>query len=66
MLAFEDKQIARNLMAVHGLKAQALAQERLAEARLGGDRGGMERWQNVQAAIAELRRNARQHRIVSA
>ncbi len=65
MLAFENKQIARNLMTVHGLKAQALAQERLAEARISGDRGGVDRWQNVYAAIAELRRTSH-HRTVRA
>ena len=55
MLEFENKQIARNLMSVHGLRAQALVQERIAEARLAGDHNGLERWQNVRAAIAELR-----------
>ena len=40
MLAYENKQIARNIMSVHGLRAQALVQERMAEARLAGDRAG--------------------------
>ena len=65
MLEFENKQIARNLMVVHGLRAQALVQERLAEARLQGDHTGLERWQNVHAAIAELRRTG-QHQIENA
>jgi hypothetical protein len=65
MLEFENKQIARNLMSVHGLRAQALVQERIAEARLAGDHNGLERWQNVRAAIAELRRTG-QREIVNA
>jgi hypothetical protein len=43
-------------MEVHGLRAGAVAEERIAESRLGGDTTGLERWQNVRAAIAELRR----------
>jgi hypothetical protein len=65
MLEFENKQIARNLMSVHGLRAQAVVQERTAEARLAGDHDGLERWQNVGAAIAELRRTG-QHEIAAA
>jgi hypothetical protein len=52
----DSKYTAQNLMAVHGLRAQAVAQERMAEARQQGDTFGMERWQNVDAAISELRR----------
>jgi hypothetical protein len=51
-----NKLTAQNLMAVHGLRAQAVAQERIAEARQQGDTFGLERWQNVEAAINELRR----------
>jgi hypothetical protein len=65
MLEFENKQIARNLMNVHGLRAQALVQERIAEARLAGDHSGLERWQNVRAAIGELRQTG-QHEIAAA
>jgi hypothetical protein len=53
-----DKHTAQNLMAVHGLRAQAVAQERIAEARQQGDTSGLERWQNVEAAINELRRTS--------
>jgi hypothetical protein len=66
MLAYENRQIARNLMSVHGLRAQAVVQERLAEARLAGDRAGLDRWQNVRAAIGELRQASRQHDLVDA
>lgn len=56
MTEVESKHTARNLMEVHGLRAGAVAEERIAESRLGGDTTGLERWQNVRAAIAELRR----------
>ena len=65
MLGFENKQTALNMMVVHGLRAQAVVQERIAESRLQGDRAGFERWENVRAAIAELRRTKRRE-IVSA
>lgn len=54
----DSKHTAQNLMAVHGLRAQAVVQERLAEARQQGDAVGLHRWQNVEAAIGELRRSA--------
>jgi hypothetical protein len=66
MLAYENKQIARNLMSVHGLRAQAVVQERIAEARLAGDRAGLDRWQNVHAAIGELRRTGQRTVMASA
>lgn len=55
-----NKLIAQNLMKVHGLRAQAVAHERLAEARQLGDSSELERWQNVEAAISELRRTSTQ------
>jgi hypothetical protein len=45
-------------MTVHGLRAQAVVHERIAEARQQGDTSELERWQNVEAAISELRRTA--------
>ena len=66
MLAYENKQIARSLMGVHGLRAQALVQERIAEARLAGDRAGLDRWQNVLAAIGELRQTGRHRELIDA
>ena len=50
--------VARNLMSVHGLRAQAVVQERLQESRASGDTASMERWQAVGAAIAEMRHTA--------
>lgn len=51
-----NKHTAQNLMAVHGLRAQAVVNERIAEARQQGDASAFERWQNVELAINELRR----------
>jgi hypothetical protein len=58
MSEFESKYTAQSLMAVHGLRAQAVVRERLSEARQQGDTTGFERWQNVEAAISELRRTS--------
>jgi hypothetical protein len=58
MLQSDSKYTAQNLISVHGLRAQAVAQERSAEARQQGDTAGLERWQNVEAAISDLRRTA--------
>lgn len=52
----ESKHTAQKLIAVHGLRAQAVVNERITEARLQGDPGGLQRWQNVAAAIGELHR----------
>jgi len=52
----DSKYIAQNLISVHGLRAQAVVQERIAESRQQGDASGLARWQNVEAAISELRR----------
>jgi hypothetical protein len=54
----DAKFTAQNLMAVHGLRAQAVVLERIAEARQQGDTTGLERWQNVELAIGDLRRSA--------
>jgi hypothetical protein len=52
----DSKATAQNLMSVHGLRAQAVVMERMEESRLQGDASGLARWQNVEAAISELRR----------
>jgi hypothetical protein len=46
------------MIKLHGLRAQAVAQERVAELRLQGDTAGYDFWQQVHAAICELRRTA--------
>ena len=58
MSGSDTKYTAQNMITVHGLRAQAVVQERIVESRLQGDSSGLERWQNVEAAIGELRRTA--------
>lgn len=57
----DRKNTARNLMTVHGLRASAVAHEHVDEARRRGDTVELERWQDVEAAIAELRRTEPRH-----
>ena len=52
---------ARNMIRLHGLRAQAVAMERAAEMRQQGDVAGFDRWQSIHAAISELRRTAGLH-----
>ena len=54
----DSKYTAQNLISMHGLRALAVVQERAAEARQQGDTASLERWQNVEAAIGDLRRTA--------
>jgi hypothetical protein len=49
---------ALSMIKLHGLRAQAVAQERAAELRQQGDVAGHDLWQQVYAAICELRRTA--------
>lgn len=49
---------ARMMIQLHGLRAQAIALERIAEMRQQADTAGLDRWQQVHAAICELRRTA--------
>jgi hypothetical protein len=50
--------IAQDMLRRHGLRAQAVAMERLAEMRRMGDPIGLHRWEQAYAAICELRRTA--------
>ena len=52
----DNKTTAMNLIATHGIRAQAVVSERIEEARLQGDASGLARWQDVEAAISKLRR----------
>jgi hypothetical protein len=61
----DSKYTAQNMISVHGLRAQAVVQERIAEARQQGDTAGLERWQNVESAIADLRRSASNKNLVA-
>jgi hypothetical protein len=49
---------AFSMIKLHGLRAQAVAQERAAELRLQGDTAGYDFWLQTHAAICELRRTA--------
>jgi hypothetical protein len=42
----------------YGLRAAAVAQERVAEAQVSGQTASLDHWRSVQAAIAELRRTS--------
>jgi hypothetical protein len=50
--------VARMMIRRHGLQAQAVASERLAEMRQQHDAAGVDHWQQTYAAIRELRRTA--------
>jgi hypothetical protein len=49
---------AISMIKLHGLRAQAVALERAAELRHQGDVAGLDLWQQIHAAICELRRTA--------
>jgi hypothetical protein len=53
-----SRQTAQMMIRLHGLQAQAIAEERIAEMRQQGDTLGLDHWQQVQTAIRELRRTA--------
>jgi hypothetical protein len=54
----EPASLARMLIARHGLRASAVAEEHVNQARTAGDTASHERWVAVQAAVNELRRTA--------
>jgi hypothetical protein len=54
----EAQERALSMIRLHGLRAQAVALERVAELRQQGDVAGHDRWQQIHAAICELRRTA--------
>ena len=56
MLQFDPLPAAQNMIRRHGLRAQAIAMEHLAEQRQAGDTSGLEHWQAIHVAICELRR----------
>ena len=49
---------ALSMIRLHGLRAQAVALERAAEMRQQGDVAQYDLWQQIHAAICELRRTA--------
>jgi hypothetical protein len=54
------KETAQMMLRLHGLRAQAIAQERAAEMRQQGDAAGLDHWQKIHTAICEMRRSTRQ------
>jgi hypothetical protein len=50
--------IAQGMLRLHGLRAQAVAMERMTELRRQGDPVALHRWEQTYAAICELRRSA--------
>jgi hypothetical protein len=54
---------AKKMMRLHGVRAQAIAQERAEEKRHQGDSADFEYWQHVNGAICELRREGAAHRV---
>lgn len=51
--------IAKQLVRLHGLRAQALALERASEMRLRGDTAGHAKWQSIHGLICERKRTGR-------
>ena len=54
----EAQGAALSMIRLHGLRAQAVALERAAELRQRGDVAAHDLWQQIHAAIRELRRTA--------
>lgn len=52
----DPRNVAQNMIRLHGLRAQAVAMEHLTQQRQAGDTVGLEHWQAVHSAICELRR----------
>ena len=59
MLNDDPIRIARGLIDRHRIRAGAVAEHQLEEARLAGDTAALEHWSAVAAAISELRRTVR-------
>ena len=54
----DAQETAQNMIRLHGLRAQAVALEHAAEMRQQHDPAGLDHWQQIHAAICELRRTA--------
>jgi len=55
----DAKETARMMIRLHGLQAQAIAQERVSEMRQQRNTAGLDHWQHVHTAICELRQAGR-------
>jgi hypothetical protein len=56
----DAQETALKMIRLHGLRAQAVALERAAEMRQRSDVAGLDQWQQIHAAICELRRTSHQ------
>ncbi len=54
----DAQETAVKMIQLHGLRAQAVALEHVAQMRQQGDAAGLDRWQQIHAGICELRRTA--------
>jgi hypothetical protein len=54
----DAQETALKMIRLHGLRAQAIALERAAEMRQKHDLAAYDQWQQIHAAICELRRTA--------
>ena len=54
----DARETAQMMIRLHGLRAQAIALEHAAELRQQGDTAGLDHWQQIHAAICEIRRTA--------
>jgi hypothetical protein len=54
----DAQEAALKMIRLHGLRAQAIALEHAAEMRQQRDLAGLDQWQQIHAAICELRRTA--------
>jgi hypothetical protein len=52
------KETAQMMLRLHGLRAQAIAQQHAAEMRQQGNAAGLDRWQQIHTAICEMRQTA--------
>jgi hypothetical protein len=62
MINQDHQQTALLMIELHGLQARAIAQQHLLEQRQKGDAAGIERWQDIHAAIGMLRRTHQRER----
>lgn len=53
----DSQHTALMMIQLHGLRAQAIALEHVAVMRQQGDTAGLDRWQQIHAAICELRQH---------
>jgi hypothetical protein len=55
MATMDAQETALMMIRLHGLQAQAIALEHVAEMRQQGDTAGLDHWQQIYAAVCELR-----------